>query len=293
MNWILGIFRRSYRIFSRLSKGAILFLSIASVALLSYIDYATGFELSFAVFYLLPVSFVAWFVGGKAGLWMSLASSAIWQIVNVLAGESFSSPYIPYWNAATRLGLFTVVTLLLSELRLTMDHERELSRTDFLTGVLNSRAFYEIAEYEIRRSHRYRTPFTVVYIDLDNFKNINDQHGHNVGDYVLQRVAGTIQSSIRTTDFVARIGGDEFVILMLEASEDTARVIIGRVQASLLEEMDLHEWPVTFSMGVLSCSTPPTDVFEMIRQADAVMYTVKNDGKNKAEFSSYSVTPAE
>ena len=233
------------------------------------------------------MSIVAWFVGKRFGLFFSILSAFTWQTANIFAGESFSSPFVPYWNAATRLGFFFVITMLLSELRLVLDHERELSRTDFMTGALNSRAFYEVAESEIRRSQRYHHPLAIAYIDLDNFKIINDQFGHNVGDKLLQIVVDTIKCHIRTTDIVARLGGDEFVILLVETNNEAAHSTVQRMRQILLSAMDSHQWPVTFSIGVLVCSVPPANANEMIRQVDQLMYSVKNNGKNGISYSMY------
>ncbi len=116
-------------------------MSIIFVVLLGTIDYLTGYEASFALFYLLPVSFVVWFAGKKAGFLISIIAAATWHLANSLAGELFSNPLIPYWNAATRLGFFVVVTFTLSRLKSSLEHARSLSRMDHLTGVANSRAF--------------------------------------------------------------------------------------------------------------------------------------------------------
>jgi diguanylate cyclase (GGDEF)-like protein len=268
-------------------RWAVLVLSILFLALLGIIDYRTGFEISIAFVYLLPIAVVSWFIGRKSGLVISVIGAATWQITNSLAGESFSSAFIPYWNAITRLAFFWVVTWLLTELKLTLDHERALSRTDYLTGALNGRAFNEIAESEIFRSQRYHGPFTLVYLDIDNLKTINDQFGHNTGDTLLQIVASTIQSSVRSSDTVARLGGDEFGILLLETNEAATSRTMSRMQSKLQAEMEARQWPVTFSAGVLICRTTPMHVNEMIRQADELMYTVKNNGKNGIAFSVY------
>lgn len=89
-----------------------------------------------------------------------------------------------------------------------------MAREDFLTGVLNSRAFYEMAQVEMARAARQDSPLSLAYIDLDDFKEVNDTLGHSTGDRVLQAVAATIMEDIRLTDAVARLGGDEFAILL-------------------------------------------------------------------------------
>lgn len=272
--------RGVYNFFNQLSQDTLLVIALIFMLVLGVIDYATGFEVSFALFYLIPVSLAAWFVGRDAGFLVSVVSAATWYMANSIAGESFSNPVIPLWNSASILGFFIIVTLLLSQLRHVMDHERTLSRTDFLTGAMNSRSFYELAEYEIRKLQRHQRPLTFIYIDLDNFKEINDRLGHIVGDEVLITVVSKIKNSIRIEDIVARLGGDEFAVLLLESDQETAYNVVNRLQKILLDEMLRCQWSVTFSIGVMTFTTPPAHVNEIIRQADELMYNAKNNGKN-------------
>ena len=262
------------------SKPFILVSGCALTALLGIVDYSTGFEFSFAVFYLLPVAFVAWFASRSAAVVTSVASAVAWQVTNRLAGEQFSNPLIPYWNAATRLGFFLVVALLLAKLRESLAHERDLARTDFLTGAANPRAFYELAQMEINRARRYAHTFTVAYLDADNFKMVNDQLGHHVGSQLLVRAVEVIKQNLRATDVVARIGGDEFAILLPETGAEQGGAVVRKLLQKVSAEMRASGWPVTFSVGLLTCADPPRTVDEMIKIADGLMYEVKSGGKN-------------
>jgi diguanylate cyclase (GGDEF)-like protein len=187
--------------------------SLALVLLIGVLDYWTGHEMSFAIFYLVPVSFAAWFVGRYAGLTVSLVSGAVWEVSNVLAGQTFSSPLFYAWNTTSRIVVFSLMAILLCKLHAALEHERKLSRIDPLTGVLNRRAFQEEFARELRRAQRYELPLTLAFIDLDDFKAMNDQFGHSAGDALLCTVAATIDRVIRDTDIAARLGGDEFAIL--------------------------------------------------------------------------------
>lgn len=267
------------------SKETILLISLELIILLGMLDYATGYEISFSLFYLIPVSLAAWFVGRRPGLLISTASALIWYATNTLAGESYSNNLIPFWNSATRLGFFLAVTVLLSRLRQAMDQERELSHTDYLTGAMNSRAFYNLAEYEIKKSERFHRPLTIVYIDLDNFKQINDRYGHSTGDIVLKTVVQKIKNNVRATDILARLGGDEFALLLPETNQENAHNIVTRLQGILTEEMLRCQWRITFSMGVLTCTDPPAGLNEILHQVDELMYSAKNNGKNAICFA--------
>lgn len=256
--------------------GICLFTALA----LGFLDYLTGYELSFSVFYLLPISVAAWYLGLKAGILFSWASATIWQVSNYFAGEVFSSPAVPYWNVITRLGFFIIVTFLLTRLRKVLEHERSQARVDFLTGVLNSRAFDQIAAAEIQRSARYDHPMTLAYLDLDNFKAINDNFGHSSGDMLLKNVAGTISENLRLTDHIARLGGDEFAILMPETGAEAALNVVTRVQSLIEEQMQKNHWPVTASIGMVTCLKPPLSTDKLIQMADEQMYLCKKNDKD-------------
>jgi diguanylate cyclase (GGDEF)-like protein len=167
-----------------------------------------------------------------------------------------------------------------AKLRSALEREKNVSRIDFLTRILNRRGFYEIAATEAQRARRYRRPLSLVYVDLDNFKAVNDSMGHESGDEVLVHVAATIQTAVRGTDFVARLGGDEFSILLPETDQEQAMVVVGKLRKNLLEAMGDRGWPVTFSVGVTSFRTVPESVDEIIREADRAMYSVKLKGKD-------------
>jgi diguanylate cyclase (GGDEF)-like protein len=252
----------------------------ALIGVLGIIDYLTGYEISFAIFYLIPVSMVAWSVGRRAGIAVALFSALTWLISNWAAGESHSNSFVPIWNMGTRLGFFLVVVFLLVELREMLEGEKGLARTDYLTGALNVRAFDEVARQEISRARRHERPFTVAYIDVDNFKTVNDSFGHSAGDALLRTTVKVIESDLRSNDVVARLGGDEFAILLPETAYGPAATVIRRIRNRLLEEAQKRQWPVTFSIGVLTCIEPPGTVEDVIRRADALMYSVKNEGKN-------------
>ena len=257
------------------------FGGFALVLILGVVDYLTGFEFSFAVFYLLPVALVAWHGGPRWGAAAAAASAATWQYANRMAGETFSHPAAPYWNAGTRMGIFLVTTFLITRLRTALQHERDLARRDFLTGAANPRAFYERADVLLARCSRSGLPLTLVYCDADDFKVVNDRFGHHAGSELLVRVVEILQAQLGPEDTVARIGGDEFGILLPGAGAAHAEELVGRLRAELRDEMDRHGWPVTFGIGILTCAATPADVDEMIRHADALMYQSKRAGKDR------------
>jgi len=267
----------------RQSKRCIVSAGVVQVLVLWIIDYVTGPDFSFVVFYLFPVFLVTWFAGKQAGIAISLMSGIAWFVADVLTATADVRGAIPYLNLVTKLGFFLVVNFTISSLKVSLEREREMARTDYLTRVANSRYFAEIASNEIKRAGRYLHPFTVAYLDIDDFKSVNDRWGHSTGDQLLALVADTIRSNIRATDSIARLGGDEFVFLLPETGYDAASVVIQKVNQSLQAAMGRKGWPVTFSIGVVTFRTPPDSVDGMIRVADAFMYSVKHSGKNRIQ----------
>ncbi len=279
---------RIYRLLTSLEgipKGWLTVIVIGAVFTIGYIDYRTGFELSISLFYLIPITMVAWIFGRASGLAVSALNAIVWLISNLLAGQEFSDPFVGVWNTIIRYGLYSVVTILLVELRHALEEERLLANTDPLTGVLNRRSFNEIAEKKMIYSEVNNHPYTMVYIDLDNFKTINDTFGHAIGDLVLKFVVDTIQTHIRNTDFLARLGGDEFGILLTDIDQEHAEAIIQRLQSALLEKMEFNHWEVTFSIGVLTVLSMPESVDKLVSLTDAVMYEVKSKGKNAIQYA--------
>ena len=253
---------------------------------LGILDYFTGVQLTISLFYLFPISLASWSLGKTPGRITALIAAIIWQTSNLLAGEQ-ASPFVMIWNTALRLGVFLIYSSLLSEFRNLLEHQTELSRTDSLTGILNRRAFYDAAEAELKKIERYQRPLSVVFMDLDDFKAINDILGHLIGDALLQRVAERLKLQLRGTDFVARLGGDEYALLLPETNEAAAEIVIPRMQMALIDEMAKEQWPVTFSMGILTCHAAPPSAQDTIHLADQLMYAAKRRGKNCLEYASY------
>lgn len=119
-----------------------------------------------------------------------------------------------------------------------------------------------------------------IYLDIDNFKTVNDTQGHSEGDHLLRQVASTLTTAVREIDTVARLGGDEFGLLLPETGGDAAVTVATKISAGLKVQVEQH-WPVTFSIGMVTYLTAPESADEMIRVADTLMYEVKDSGKNE------------
>ena len=263
-------------------------LGLALIAAIGSLDLFTGYELSFSLFYVIPISVVTWMVGRKFGILASIASAGVWLAADLASGHMYRHPLIPAWNTFIRLAVFIIITFLLSELLDTLKREKVLARTDYLTGAVNSRNFFELLQMEILRLQRYQRPFTLVYFDVDNFKSINDRLGHNTGDLVLRTVVTVTREQVRRTDIIARMGGDEFVILLPETDEHAARIVLAKLQSCLQAEMQAQNWGVTFSFGVLTCAAATSSAEQYVRMVDELMYTVKHNNKNAAIYRTFT-----
>jgi diguanylate cyclase (GGDEF)-like protein len=255
--------------------GAVLLL-----VLLGLVDYWTAADLSFLVFYLLPVVLITLRAGLWPGILMSVAATAVWFLANVNEFHHDADSILPIWNLVEELGVFVFFTYILSALVRSLDQERAAARFDPLTGVANRKYFLEVLDGEIARSRRYKKPFTLVYMDLDNFKSINDTQGHAAGDTLLRRVAETLARSTRSVDVPARLGGDEFALVLPETGYDAARAALANLQEQIAGVMKENGWPVSVTLGAVTYANPIHSAEEMIGLADRQMYAKKAEGKS-------------
>ena len=263
---------------------------ILLVVLVALIDVLTGPEVSFALFYLAPIVLVTWFTGRPLGVVMSILSAIAWSIADAIQGTTYSHPLIRYWNTSTRLAFFLMATFFLPLLQ-ALEREKELARRDYLTGAANRLFFVELVNGELVRSQRYDRPFTIAFADIDNFKAVNDRFGHAVGDQLLCAVVARARANLRKSDIVARMGGDEFAFLMPETSPEAAHSAVTKLQSALVDEMLQNDWPVTLSIGALTCLSTPATIDELMKGVDALMYAAKKQGKNQAAFDVYDGLP--
>ncbi|HEY3376922.1 MAG TPA: GGDEF domain-containing protein [Armatimonadota bacterium] len=248
--------------------------------LLGIIDFVTGPDISMIVFYLLPVMLVAAYVGRTSGLTISFTSAGIWLIADLLGSHRYAHCVIPYWNTLGIFGVFIIVTLSFYALKAALSRERALARVDDVTGMANGRAFQEAVALEMQRTARYKHPFTIAYLDIDDFKAINDTHGHSAGDKLLRTVASTMRGSLRATDVVARLGGDEFAILLPETDAAAATAVMAKLRNVLSAAMEHGPVLLTLSIGVVTCLEAPETLDEILHLADSLMYDGKKSGKN-------------
>lgn len=272
----------------RRSANEIRTTALLMVAVISVVAYFMGHEITTLTFFLIPIALATWYGNYRMGIYFAWLAGIIGLLIDTaFAAYIYNHPFIPYWNNSVRLGLFLITTYFLTLLKNQLNREMNLSRTDSLTGVMNGRGFAEIAEKMFELGARHGRPTCLAYIDMDDFKQVNDQCGHSEGDRVLQTVGDVFRKSVRKTDVVCRLGGDEFAIALPETSETGAKSAFSKLRKNLALAMKEHNWPVSFSIGVISFDLPPSNFDEAVKLADALMYRVKKNGKNNILFEHY------
>jgi diguanylate cyclase (GGDEF)-like protein len=246
-------------------------------------------------------------------LGFSLSSDALWMPNSWALGLSLLATWKfgPRWGGAVRLGCEAVRWALLPAVfwtasaawqaaggllatglliawvdrrRRAWQREHEQARLDPLTQLPNRQAFQEQLTAELSRARRFRRPLSVLVLDCDGFKSLNDQHGHTAGDAALRKVADTLRSSVREYDIVARYGGDEFVLVLPEADVADAETVAERLQATFTHAIGKSYPGLTASLGVAVFRESPPEAAECFERADAAMYRAKRAGKNRTEF---------
>lgn len=168
----------------------------------------------------------------------------------------------------------------------TLDALRRLATRDQLTGLLNRREFDRILEEEVERAVRFAHPLALVMIDLDHFKRVNDRHGHPAGDSVLREVARRLNASVRTVDRVARLGGEEFGLILMQTDADGGFDVANRVCANVRAEpvkiSNALTLPVTVSAGVAELPRVTRTAAALVAAADKALYAAKSAGRDRA-----------
>jgi diguanylate cyclase (GGDEF)-like protein len=277
-------------IFSILEKRApktITKLSFVSILGLGVVQFFIGETVNIAPFYIFPPLFSSWYGSRTTGVLSAFFSTLVFVVIETAFNRVppafcelllFSAPY---------LAAYMLLAILIINFRDVHRMEVHAADTDNLTGVHSARSFYAELANELLRSKRYDHVFSLAYIDVDNFKNINDALGHAAGDRLLKEVADCLVSSLRATDVIARLGGDEYACLLPETNQEEVKLAFLKTVDLLNKRMAKNKWDVSFSIGVVTFENIPEDIKEAIDLADTLMYSVKNDNKDSVAYQVY------
>lgn len=264
----------------RRSKPMIVTAALVSIGLF---DYYAGQQTTASLFYLVPVVAVSWYVGTMAAVLLSAISAFTLYLADIYFGTTALHPLAAAWNTVVPFAFVVLFVALLAQLKDALardEREEDLSRTDPLTGLYNRRYFSELAAAEIERALRYPHPFSLAYIDVDNFKTVNDTRGHDAGDAVLCAIADVLRGGGRSTDILAQLGGDQLAVILPQGSPDGSMRVILKLRESFLEAVSADDSPISVSTGLVTFLSPPDSVDKMLSAADRLMYEVKKSGKN-------------
>jgi diguanylate cyclase (GGDEF)-like protein len=226
-----------------------------------------------------PTMLVAWYLGMGWGLTAALFVVLSWLAFDLLWIDKTVPGWVVFVNAGVRASVLCLVASLVATLRQAYRQQHLLATTDALTGLGNRLGFLAVAEVERQRAARFHQPVTLAYLDLDDFKAVNDRFGHAKGDEILTLVGRFLSKRLRSIDSAARLGGDEFVVLLPQTGEQAGAHVIASVQAGIAATLREHGFEVGVSAGVVTFLQAPRDVDEMLQIGDGLMYQAKRDGK--------------
>ena len=287
-----AIFLRLDRVLSNFSYWQVMLLALLLLALLAAVDQKTGFEVSFSIFYLVPTALVTWYVNKRLGYVICVLAAIAWLTADFTSGHTYSKAWMPYWNASVRFMFFILVSYLIAAVRMHLEMEKLLARTDPLTSLKNLHSYREQVELLFKNASRHQFPITVGYIDLDGFKTVNDTRGHAEGDRVLKAVGSVLPLVAREGDVCARLGGDEFGVVLANTDIAGAEVFFERLHDRLLRVMKDGGWAVGFSIGVAVFKERFPTLEEAMNWADSLMYEVKRTGGNNVVCRKYTAAEA-
>ena len=252
-------------------------LSLTLLIGIATVDVLTGGRVEPDLVYSFPVVVAAWSIGREGGLWVAVLASFLMTALD-WPGPVAAQVALPLLMLATRFAALVIVALTVSKLRAVTEESEARASADPLTGLMNRRSLEEHLSLEVARSVRHASILSVIYVDVDDFKSFNDRHGHAIGDDILRSVARCLGESLRATDLVGRVGGDEFVIVLPDTSAPGAQRVGSEVLQRLAHESAAQGAHV--SAGAITFEAPAQSADAAIARADSVMYDAKRSGKN-------------
>lgn len=235
-------------------------------------------------FLIIPVLLSSWYGSKKSGAFMSVLACLSFVSATLSLGLNPHEMRSILFDTAILFLVLLIVATIVTDFRKVHRLEVTAAETDFLTGACSSRKFYAELANEILRSKRYGHIFSIAYLDVDNFKMINDKLGHTAGDKLLIEVSRCLRTTLRETDIISRIGGDEFACILPESEQEQVISALKKAEIALKAAMKKYSWNVSFSVGVVTFRNLPDDVNEAVKIADNLMYEVKRDKKNDIAY---------
>jgi diguanylate cyclase (GGDEF)-like protein len=273
MNYILNFL---LQISIKFSNKLIFFILLIIQLIVSYFDYITGMFIPFISFYALLIFIAAFTLPLRISVFYKLITVVISSTIFHYIFDQNNLIWIEIYTIISNLIIFTFIALLTRAIRLKIKQLSNEASNDSLTSVLNSKYFYIFGDKELSKAIRQKYMISLIFIDIDNFKKVNDIYGHRAGDILLKGIATTMQKFIRKSDLIGRLGGDEFGILFSNVDHGIKDLIL-RLKIDLEKQFP----GITYSIGAITGIPDELDTIDsLIHNADTQMYVVKNSSKN-------------
>ena len=255
-----------------LDETSVLFSGLAVIGIGYAVEALTDQDLSISIVYVVGVAFMAWSAGLRAGLIGAAAAAlavALDGVADGLAGGTIA------WQVATSLIFLVAGTVVIGRWRHSLERSESQARVDQLTGAPNRFASREWAVVQLARLERQGGPFSVAYLDLDGLKRVTDRDGHATGDALLVLLVNCAREVLRPTDLFARVGGDEFVLLLSDTDHDEAVRVTRRIQDRF--RATNGDQSLSIAAGLVTWRRPPEDLEDLFVEPDALMYEAKRN----------------
>lgn len=253
-------------------------VALSSIALIAWLDFHSGPEIHLFVFYLLPILIATWHIGWRAG--MTICVICILASLIAVWHEGRGLGHDAVVTASARLLVFSLAVFGWGRLHDMSRALAELSLIDPLTELQNRRACLLRGDAELARIRRNGGCLSLMFLDLDNFKGVNDNQGHKAGDRLLRATATELLRLLRHSDMAARLGGDEFAVILPGTDGAGGRRLAETVHANLAIIFRAQGADVTASIGVATFCRPPDHFEDVLQYADQLMYEIKKTGKD-------------
>ncbi len=242
--------------------------------LIGYIDSVTSVDLF--VFYLIPITLSIMVANMEMGLIVSAASFFLYFGLHY-----FSFPVEAHlWNTVSAVVLFGGFVALNIKLRMLMDENNRLKANDELTGLLNAKAFFRRAEEELKRSHRYKRPVTLAYLDCSKLKRLKKEQNFKMEREILLSISQIMKEHLRTTDLFARVDDENFLILLPEVNANGAKTALQKIQSLIRLRSIAENWPLEFNIGAITFREPPLDMESILTSISSMVHNPEEEASN-------------
>ncbi len=269
----------------KLPKPLLTIIAFLLVLFIGSFDVTAGYNnISMAFLYLFPIILITWFEGGIPATIIAIFSAITWSIADAASGPVYSHIAISIWNTVMVFGMFSIVVYSFATIKKLMIKERAFTGNSGTVHAADAALFYEEGQREMKRAARYKRPLTLARLAINHYNRITGTLGWDMGESLVLAVTETVMKTLRATDIVAKLDTHEFAILMPETKKEDAEVAVRKVQEHLSEMVKQNDWPVSFSIGVVTCTAPAATIDDLVTMAGDLMKAAPDDSGNRVQY---------